>query len=127
MASFRICSCLPKISGPAVKVVPVMFPPGRLRLATSPVSTGSLGKIMTIGMLLVAFFAASAADPAGATITSTLRRTRSAASSGNRSTFPSAHRYSMTRFCPSTQPSSRSLRKNASTPRSTDSRVGVLR
>src|SRR5213082_1249831 len=72
MASFNICSCLPKISGPAVKVVPVMFPPGRLRLATSPVSTGSLGTIMTIGMLLVALFAASAAEPAGATITSTL-------------------------------------------------------
>src|SRR5213595_2696236 len=106
MASFSICGCLPKISGPGVKVVPVMFPPGRLRLATSPISTGSLGKIMTMGMLLVAFFAASAADPAGATITSTLRRTNSAARSGSRSTFPSAHRYSMMRFWPSTQPSS---------------------
>ena len=59
-----------------------MFPPGRPRLATSPSSTGSIGKIMTMGMLLVAFFAASAADPAGATITSTLCRTSSAASVG---------------------------------------------
>jgi len=51
-----------------------------------------------MGMTLVAFFAASAADPAGATIKSTLRRTRSAARSGSRSRFPSAHRYSMMRF-----------------------------
>jgi hypothetical protein len=36
---------------------------------------------MTMGMLLVAFFAASAADPAGATIRSTLSRTSSAARS----------------------------------------------
>ena len=60
-------------------VVPVMFPPGRLRLETSPCPTGSFGKIMTIGMVLVACFAASAADAAGATITSTLRRTKSSA------------------------------------------------
>ena len=41
----------------AMLVVPVTFPPGCLRLATSPSPTGSFGKIMTIGMVLVARFA----------------------------------------------------------------------
>ena len=82
---------------------------------------------MTIGMLLVAFFAASAADPAGATIRSTLSRTSSAARAGSRSIFPSAHRYSMIRFWPSTQPSCRNARKKAWSTCSTDARVGALR
>ena len=50
-------------------------------------------------------------DPRGpllaATMISTLRRTSSAASSGYRSRFPSAYRYSMAMFCPSMWPSSR--------------------
>src|SRR5262249_14194311 len=33
------------------KVTPVMFPPGRARLATNPVCTGSRLTTMTIGML----------------------------------------------------------------------------
>ena len=118
---------MPKISGPEVNVVPVTLPPGRARLATNPLATGSFGKIITIGMVLVAFFAACTAEPAGATMTSTLRRTNSAARSGNRSTLPSAHRNSTTRFWPSIQPWSRSAFRNASTPRSTDSRDGALR
>ena len=49
------------------------------------------------------------------TMTSTLRRTSSAASAGRRSSFPSAYRYSMTMFFPSTYPSSRRPWRNAST------------
>src|SRR5881296_1176704 len=40
MASFSSCSRLVTISGPRI-VFPVMFPPGRPRLATSPVLRGS--------------------------------------------------------------------------------------
>src|SRR5437667_270799 len=39
-------------------VVPVTFPPGRARLATSPVATGSPRASMTIGIVRVVFFAA---------------------------------------------------------------------
>ena len=37
---------------------PVMFPPGRARLATSPLPTGSLPLAMTIGIVLVVSLAA---------------------------------------------------------------------
>ena len=40
--------------------MPVMFPPGRLKLATSPAFTGSPPLTKTIGMVDVAAFAASA-------------------------------------------------------------------
>ena len=69
----------------------------RLNKATLAALTPA-GNIMTMGMLLVAFFAACAAIPAGATIKSTFCWTRFTARSGNRSIFPSAHWYSMTRF-----------------------------
>ena len=39
-------------------VTPVRFPPGRLRLATSPSPTGSLPTSKTIGIVVVAAFAA---------------------------------------------------------------------
>ena len=42
-------------------VTPVTLPPGRLRLATSPILTGSEPASKTIGMVAVAAFAASAA------------------------------------------------------------------
>src|SRR5262249_21349352 len=42
--------------------------------------------------------------PPIAAMTATCRRTRSAANSGNRSYCPSAHRYSTTKFWPSTNP-----------------------
>jgi POT family proton-dependent oligopeptide transporter len=48
-----------------------------------------------IGLYYLAFFAANAVVPAVTTMRSTLRRTSSAASSGRRSRFPSANRYSM--------------------------------
>src|SRR5262249_34405341 len=53
-------------------VTPVTLPPGRLRLATSPTSTGSAPIPKTIGMLAVAAFAVSAeAVPPAATSTET--------------------------------------------------------
>ena len=67
------------------EVAPVTFPPGRLRLTTSPVSTGSLPIANTIGMVAVAAFAASAAGIGLANSTDTCRPTRSAAIIGNRS------------------------------------------
>ena len=58
-----------------------------------------------MGMVVVASFAANAGGSPVVTIKSTLRRTKSAASSGNRSRFCSANRYSMVIFFPSTHPS----------------------
>src|SRR5438094_329825 len=80
---------------------PVAFPPGRARLATRPSLTGSVMIGMTIGIAVVACLAATAAWLL-ATMTSTLRRTKSAARPGRRSSLPSAHRYSMLTFRPST-------------------------
>jgi hypothetical protein len=90
-----------------------MLPPGRARLATSPLPIGSATNPMTMGIVVVACWAARAAGVVEAKITSTLRRTSSAASSGSRSYFPSADRTSMARFWPSTQPRSRSPCRNA--------------
>ena len=58
-----------------------------------------------MGMVVVAFFAANAGGVPETTIRSTLRRTSSAASSGTRSGFCSANRYSMAIFFPSIHPS----------------------
>ena len=70
----------------AVKLaLPVAFAPGRLRLTTRPNATGSPPVVKTIGMVVVAAFAASAAGVLAATSTATRRRTRSAASAGSRS------------------------------------------
>jgi len=67
------------------KLTPVMLPPGRLRLGTNPGAIGSPPIANTIGMLVVAAFAASAAGvPPIAAITATFRRTRSADSIGKR-------------------------------------------
>ena len=79
------------------------LPPGRARLSTRPASTGSIPPpVITMGIVLVAFLAAwIVVTPPATTMISTLRRTSSAASSGYRSRFPSAYRYSMAMFCPS--------------------------
>src|SRR5215472_13531811 len=56
----------------AVKLVtPVRLPPGRARLATSPIATGSPPTKNTIGIVVVAALAASTAGVAGAAITVT--------------------------------------------------------
>jgi hypothetical protein len=47
-------------AAPGLWVTPVTFPPGCARLATSPRSTGSALPAMTIGIVVVAFFAPTA-------------------------------------------------------------------
>jgi len=94
---------------------PVTFAPGRGRLATRPLPTGSPARGNTIGIADVACFAASAGAVPAVTMTSTLSRTNSAAISANRSLRPSAHRYSMATVWPSSQPSACRRRTNAAT------------
>ena len=81
--------------------VPVIFPPGRARLATSPLSTGSFAAGTTMGIVVVASRAASVV-PGTATMRFTLSATNSAARSGRSSRFQAADRYSMMRFWPTT-------------------------
>jgi hypothetical protein len=84
-------------------LTPVRLPPGRLKLATTPNSTGSTPVAKTIGIVAVAALAASAVtDPPVAAITGTLRLTSSAAKAGNRSYRPSAQRNAIARPWPST-------------------------
>src|SRR5262249_10916423 len=92
---------------------PVTLPPGRERLVTRPAATGSVPKATTIGMVDVACFTGAAALSAG-TMTSTLRRTNSAATSAKRSGRPSAQRYLIVTVRPSIQPSSPKRRTKAS-------------
>src|SRR5262249_12494011 len=73
------------------RLTPVALPPGRLRLATKPILTGSPPTVNTIGIVDVAALAASAeGSPPVVARTATPRRTRSAASAGRRSYWPSA-------------------------------------
>ena len=94
--------------------VPVMLPPGDARLVTSPAPTGSPGNNITIGIVVVAFWRASASRVPGAMITSTRSPTSSAATTGRRSILPSAHRRSIVRFRPSLYPRSRRPSRNGS-------------
>src|SRR5215211_5484594 len=96
------------------KLTPVRFPPGRARLAMRPKLTGSWGTAKTIGIVAVAAFAAAAVGmPPPLAITATWRRTRSAASAGNRSYWPSAQRYTIVTFSCSTKPVSLRPWRNA--------------
>ena len=113
-ASLSISSLLVFSSGAKLES-PVTLPPGRARLATKPAPTGSPAFAITMGMVVVALLAANAAGVPETTIRSTLRRTKSAASSGRRSGFCSANRYSMVIFFPSIHPSLLSSCRNAST------------
>ena len=90
---FRSSSCLPLISGDRFER-PVIFPPGRARLATNPEPTGSLSFAITMGIVAVASLAGRVAAAPAVTITSTLRCTNSAARLGRRSRSRSANRYS---------------------------------
>ena len=96
-ASFRSSSRFPATSG-EILVNPVTFPPGRARLATSPWVTASPEPVITMAMVLVAFFAASAAVPVDVTMMSTLRRTNSSARAASRSARFSQYRRSTTMF-----------------------------
>jgi hypothetical protein len=93
---------------------PVTLPPGRARLATSPLPTGSAAAPKTIGMTDVACFAARTGSAECVQMTSTLSRTNSATMSAKRSVRPAAQRYSITTVRPSIQPSSRSRCTKAS-------------
>ena len=65
-------------------LIPVILPPGRLKLAISPALTGSAPLTKTMGIVDVAALAASpAAGPPVAAITATRRFTKSIASVGN--------------------------------------------
>ena len=101
--SFRSSMRLRSSSGPR-PAWPVMFPPGRAKLATKPARTGSLSVLNTIGIVAVASFAACAEGADEAKITSTLRRTRSSARARRCSYRSPPNRYSITRLSPSTQP-----------------------
>src|SRR5713226_9762671 len=95
--SWRICSRFGLTSTFNV-TAPVTLPPGRLRLATRPSSTGLLLVVKTMGIVVVAAFAMRLAGVLVAAITVTRRRTRSAARAGSRSYWPSAQRYSIVTF-----------------------------
>jgi len=84
---------------------PVTLPPGRARLATRPVSTGSPAAPNTIGIAVVARFNAMTVAVPDVTMTSTLSWTNSAAISAIRSGRPAAERYSIAIVLPSIQPS----------------------
>ena len=86
------------------------LPPGRARFATRPAPTGSPAAAKTIGMAEVARLAARVGGVEYVTMTSTLRRTNSAAISAARSLRPSVQRYSIATVLPSVQPSSCSRR-----------------
>jgi hypothetical protein len=85
-----------------VWVMPVMLLPGSFKLATRPSWIVSAPVSKTIGMVLVAALAASAAGVEVAAITVTCRCTSSFASVGSRSVWPSAQRYSIVTLRPST-------------------------
>src|SRR5262249_9211748 len=59
-SSLSNSSRLPPSSG-AIRLIPVTLPPGRARLATSPLPNGSPAAVMTIGMVVVARLAANGA------------------------------------------------------------------
>ena len=84
------------------------FPPGRARLATRPMPTGSPAPANTIGISDVSRFAATTFDVPAVAMTLPFRRTNSATISAARSACPCAQRYSISTVRPSTQPSSRS-------------------
>src|SRR5262249_60274914 len=68
----------------AKKLTPVIFPPGRLRLATSPTLMGSAPITKTIGTVVLAAFAARVTGVAPVRITAALRWIKSAISAGSR-------------------------------------------
>jgi hypothetical protein len=85
---------------------PVMLPPGRARLVTYPLPTGSFANENMIGMVDVACLTAGTAPPP-VTMTLTFNATSSAAISAKRSLRPSAQRITIATLRPSIQPTSR--------------------
>ena len=85
--SFKSSICFPLISG-ARADNPVMFPPGRARLATNPLPIGSLSCAMIIGVVAVACLAGPVAAGPAVTSASSRRWTSSDAITGKRSDLP---------------------------------------
>jgi hypothetical protein len=80
-ASLSNSNRFPASSGLFCSDIPVMFPPGRARLATRPVPTGSPAKAITMGMVDVARLAAVTDGVYAAMMTSGFKATSSAANS----------------------------------------------
>ena len=74
-ASLSSASRFP-LSSSTLKLKPVMLPPGLERLRTRPLFTGSAMRVMTIGIVALAFLAACTDGVFAATITSTLSSTK---------------------------------------------------
>ena len=81
--SLRSSSFFPLSSG-ATLLGPVTLPPGRERLSTSPILSGYDEVVITMGIALVACFAARIACVPDATMTSGLSATNSVARPGKR-------------------------------------------
>jgi hypothetical protein len=89
------------VSSDADSVTPVMLLPGRARLATIPARSGSATSAITIGIVVVARFAARAGGVAIVTIALGPSATSSAASFAKASGSYPPNRYSTLRFLPS--------------------------
>ena len=83
LASRGVASRNNSIRLPAVSVcwidIPVILPPGRARLSTTPAPTGSIWAANTTGIVVVVRFTARTGAEAQVTMTSTLRPASSAA------------------------------------------------
>src|SRR5262249_826717 len=88
----------------SVEVKPVALPPGRARLATKPLPTGSIVFANTMGMVRLACCNAATMDPAVATITSGDDATSSVAYLRKRSGSPAPQRYSIRILPPTSHP-----------------------
>src|SRR5262249_44908061 len=92
-------------SADEIMLTPVILPPGRLKLATSPSLTGLLPATNTIGIAVVAPLAASGETVLPvAVITATWRRTGSDASAARLSKRPSGKRSAIATVWLSTKP-----------------------
>ena len=94
--SFSGCSCFPTRFGGHYRQ-PRDVPSGAPKAGDESAAYGIIKSDMTIGIVLVACWAAWVAAPVIATMTSTFERTKSARA-GYRSYWPSAHRDSIAMF-----------------------------
>ena len=101
------------MSSRLIVVSPVKFPPGRARLATSPITTGSLTVGKTTGSVVPVRFMARHEGVSVARMRSNGSRTSSAASPSSVAFPAPSHRYSIAMSLPSTSPCSRSPSMNA--------------
>jgi hypothetical protein len=92
---------------------PVIFPPGRAKLATNPAPTGSATCANTMGTLRVSRCNTATEGVAPAKITSGFSFTSSAAYARARSGSPANQRYSICNSRPSVQPSLASPSRSA--------------